>query len=83
MSASTLFALATFVCVNAHTEFEACVPYAVKGFASEDLCLRSAHELQTLLISMGKPGSRIVIDADCGRYDPSKDQSRNSTGRTY
>lgn len=79
---ATLYALATFVCVHPGTEYETCVPYAVKGFASEELCLRSAHDLQTLFVSIGKPGSRIVTEADCGTYDPSKDQSRIS-GRKF
>lgn len=73
---ATLYALATFVCMNPGTAYETCVPYAIKGFASEELCLASAHDLQTLLVSVGTPGSRIVIDANCGTYTPSKDQSR-------
>ncbi len=75
---ATLYALATFVCLHPATEFETCVPYAVKGFASKEMCLASAHDLQTLLVSLDKPGSRIVIEGDCGMYDPSKDQSRIS-----
>ncbi|MFT4163376.1 hypothetical protein [Shinella sp.] len=78
---ATLYALATFVCLHPGTEFETCVPYAVKGFASQELCLRSAHDLQTLLVSIGKPGSRIVLDGDCGTYDPAEDQSRISGGK--
>lgn len=77
----TLYALATFVCLQPGTDYETCVPYAIKGFASEKLCLASAHDLQTLLVSIGKPGSRIVIDGDCGVYTPSKDQSR--AGRVF
>ncbi|MBX5111992.1 hypothetical protein HJB51_29105 [Rhizobium lentis] len=75
---ATLYALATFICMHPGTAYETCVPYAIKGFATEEMCLRSAHDLQTLLVSIGKPGSRIVIDGDCGTYNPSNDQSRIS-----
>jgi hypothetical protein len=73
---ATLYALATFVCLHPGTNYETCVPYAIKGFATKELCLASAHDLQTLLVSVGTPGSRIVIEGDCGTYNPSKDQSR-------
>lgn len=79
---ATLYALATFICLHPGTQYETCVPYAVKGFASREMCLASAHDLQTLLVSIGKPGSRIVINGDCGTYNPSEDQSR-AAGKVF
>lgn len=32
---ATLYALATFVCLHSGTGYETCVPYTVKGFASQ------------------------------------------------